>query len=177
MTQLPANIRDTQFGFIQINKVPDVGHCGGLLMLNSLGRPIEFHCTAPVRENRAQRILYGKTYDSFLYCEQISLALLGKTKKRPHLLFVSRDELWPLHQISEAPVLLTKPLSQLDSTTPHSACRAFEVHDFKVFAPRRFDAEFEQIQELCLGLTNAIPVDEPFERITQAIEEAQAVVR
>ena len=56
------------------------GVVGGFLALNAVGRPVEFHCTAPVRPNRAQEILYGATLEGFLYGEQIAPALIGRTK-------------------------------------------------------------------------------------------------
>ena len=56
------------------------GVIGGFLVLNMAGRPAEFHCTSPVRPNRAQEILYGETLKSFVYGEQIAPALVGRAK-------------------------------------------------------------------------------------------------
>ena len=56
------------------------GVIGGFLVLNMTGRPAEFHCTSPVRPNRAQEILYGETLKSFVYGEQIAPALVGRAK-------------------------------------------------------------------------------------------------
>ena len=56
------------------------GIIGGFLVLNLVGRPVEFHCTAPVRPNRAQEILFGSTLEGFVCGEQIATALVGKTK-------------------------------------------------------------------------------------------------
>ena len=56
------------------------GVVGGFLVLNLVGRPTEFHCTAPVRPNRAQEILYGATLEGFLCGEQIARALVGRSK-------------------------------------------------------------------------------------------------
>ena len=59
-------------GFLTVQSFADVGLIGGYLLLNPLGRPLEFHCTAPVRPNRAQEILYGPTLAPYLYGEQIA---------------------------------------------------------------------------------------------------------
>ena len=56
------------------------GVIGGFLVLNMAGRPAEFHCTSPVRPNRAQEILYGETLKSFVYGEQIAPTLVGRAK-------------------------------------------------------------------------------------------------
>ena len=70
-------------GFLTIIRDPDHGLFGGYLVLNALGRPCEFHCTAPVRPNRAQEILYGPTLEPYLYGECITPVLLQKTKTKP----------------------------------------------------------------------------------------------
>ena len=56
------------------------GLIGGFLVLNAVGRPMEFHCTAPIKPNRAQEILYGNTLDGFVCGEQIAPALVSRTK-------------------------------------------------------------------------------------------------
>lgn len=70
-------------GFLTIIRDCDHGLFGGFLVLNALGRPCEFHCTAPVRPNRAQEILYGPTLEPYLYGECIGPALLEKSKSQP----------------------------------------------------------------------------------------------
>ena len=45
------------------------------------GRPLEFHCTAPIKPNRAQEILYGPTLEPFLYGEQIGQTLLERRRQ------------------------------------------------------------------------------------------------
>ncbi len=72
-------------GFLTVTRDVEQGLFGGYLVLNFLGRPLEFHCTAPVRPNRAQEILYGPTLDPYLYGERIGQALLEKSKVAPQL--------------------------------------------------------------------------------------------
>lgn len=59
---------------------------GGYLLVNDTGRPVEFHCTAPVCPSRTQQILFGATLRATLFCEQIGAALLKQAKRRPCLL-------------------------------------------------------------------------------------------
>ena len=73
-------------GFLTVTRDLEQGLFGGYLLLNSLGRPLEFHCTAPVRPNRAQEILYGPTLDSYLCGERIGHTLLEKSKAEPQLI-------------------------------------------------------------------------------------------
>src|SRR5512137_623050 len=76
-------------GFLTICERPELGIVGGYLVLNTAGRPLEFHCTVPVRPSRAQEILYGPTLKPFLYGEQIGRALIAKAVSQP--LFVCTD--------------------------------------------------------------------------------------
>lgn len=173
----PIN-QNATFGFITVIEVKDLGHCGGLLTLNVLGRPIEFHCTAPVVENRAQRILYGQTYFSYLYCDQIGLALVAKAKKRPAILITNQPQMLPLTDlVPESLLLMSDDNPQLDPRSSTQRIKKFNVHDDTIWTQNLDEAAFSAAQQLCIEFTESIPLDEPFERIQQAIEEAQSVVR
>lgn len=67
-------------GFLTVVEHPKYGLVGGYLILNAAGRPLEFHCTSPVRANRAQEILYGETLQPYLYGEQIAGTLIARAK-------------------------------------------------------------------------------------------------
>ena len=72
-------------GFLTVRKHAVHGYFGGLLVLNHLTRPLEFHCTLPVQTTKAQQILYGTTLDAFVCGEQIARALLLKAKSKPDI--------------------------------------------------------------------------------------------
>ena len=76
MTTHPTPSGATTFGYLSAIESADHGYFGGLLIISPLGRPVEFHCTAPIRPSRAQEILYGPTLEAFLYGELIGQALL-----------------------------------------------------------------------------------------------------
>jgi len=52
--------------------------------------PLEFHCTAPVKPNRAQQILYGPTLEPYLFGEQIGQSLLSKAAVEPEVICTDR---------------------------------------------------------------------------------------
>ena len=52
-------------GFLTVVENAELGLLGGYLLLNAAGRPLEFHCTAPVKPSRTQEILYGPTLQPF----------------------------------------------------------------------------------------------------------------
>lgn len=78
---MPNNSRTIEnIGFITVTEHAKYGLVGGYLVLNTAGRPLEFHCTSPVKPNRAQEILYGQTLKPYLYGEQIAGTLLSRVK-------------------------------------------------------------------------------------------------
>src|SRR6185437_14451874 len=70
-------------GFLTVVPNEQHGLFGGLLVLDSGGRPLEFHCTAPVKTNRAQEILFGATLEPYLYGEQIGQTLVAAARQKP----------------------------------------------------------------------------------------------
>jgi hypothetical protein len=69
-------------GFITVIDHPQHGLIGGYLVLNQAGRPLEFHCTNPIRPSKTQEILFGVALEPFLYGEQIARTLVSKSKLR-----------------------------------------------------------------------------------------------
>ena len=67
-----------RIGFLSIQEQAEEGFQGCLLVLDSLARPLEFHCTSPIKPTRAQAILYGPTLEPVLFGERIGLALLSR---------------------------------------------------------------------------------------------------
>ena len=64
-------------GFLTVVENETLGLIGGYLLLNAAGRPLEFHCTAPVKPSRTQEILYGPTLRPYLLAEVIGQALVA----------------------------------------------------------------------------------------------------
>ena len=170
MTHHSTNLQ-TVVGYLAIIDVPELGYCGGLLLVNLTGRPVEFHCTSPVEENRAQRILYGKTYEPFLFCDQIGRSLIDKAKNRTRMLFVQQSQLSRLESVVDQPVL------HLGDDHLPAFSGSFSVGGFQLSHNIGDLGETETVVEICHSLASAIPLDEPFERIRMAIDEAQSVAR
>ena len=82
-------------GFLTVVEHPQYGLFGGYLILNTAGRPLEFHCTAPIKPNRAQEILYGPTLESFLYGEQIGQTLISQGSTPPLWYAPIENRPWP----------------------------------------------------------------------------------
>jgi hypothetical protein len=190
-------------GFLTVLEHSQHGLMGGYLVLNIAGRPLEFHCTAPVKPNRAQQILYGPTLEPYLYGEQIGQALVSKSSLEPLVIFTDRPQALVVRTLIDVPLALVLPRgdpsaeavtqSSGDSaeTLPTQKYRIDTPHvdasgkQFTVFAlgrnrlavaPDR-DADRSAIQERLAELGESFDLAEPFDRIREAIEEAQRVGR
>ena len=88
-------------GFLSVRRHPEHGYFGGYLITNQIARPLEFHCTMPVKPRRAQMLLYGPTMDAFVCGEQIAKALVGKAKVKPDIVLTDCAAVLALATVSD----------------------------------------------------------------------------
>lgn len=109
-------------GFLTVMEYDRVGLIGGLLMLNEMGRPRWFHCTAPVRVLRAQEILYGNSLPPFLYGEQIAQTLLTQASEVPQFIFTDLQPVLAVADFVKFPIVYvssqTTPATTSVETVP-----------------------------------------------------------
>ncbi len=176
-------------GFATVCDLAGRGLVGGYLLLNAAGRPLEFHCTAPVRPSRAQEILYGPTLQPFLYGEQIGRALLEKTSAKPVAVFVDMEAMLAAQAFVEAPLavvcageagegsdgdLVAKDslasVAKVSFGPPKFHC--FRLNGCKIALPAARQGDEATIVERLSSLAAAFDLAEPFERIREAVGEA-----
>ncbi|MCH2182233.1 MAG: hypothetical protein MK108_09535 [Mariniblastus sp.] len=161
------NNRNPHFGFLTIFEVPSAGFGGGLLITSCKGRPLEFHCTAPVTTNRAQEILYGQTLKSFLFCDQIGNALIQKAKSKLDVIVTDTAELAELQSSVNTPIALLDLQATGPGETPHE--------DIDASLARVVSDNPGPALQWLQQFTETLPLNEPFERIQQAIAEAHQI--
>lgn len=170
--------REPTFGFLSVLEHPTAGALGGLLLVNRRGRPVEFHCTAPVVTSRAEEILYGATLRPHLYCDRIGGVLLKKATVQPAIVLINQLDCWPLAEWTPAPVVLVDPSSvdpicmdpRSNASDPPLVSQqpALETACLDQVDLAQRPAVTEQLQQL----TTQVDLAEPFERIAEAIREA-----
>lgn len=162
-----------ELGYLIVSEIKGLGFCGGLLLVTNSGRPIEFHCAAPIKANRAQQILYGATLKEFLVCDQIGVSLLNKLKRSPCAVLIQDRELNGLEAHVDFPVVLINQQTDESEFSNESELknRMLEIanHQFEVFGDQT-----EQVEQLLKTFTENLPINEPFERIREAINEAHS---
>jgi hypothetical protein len=114
-------------GFLTVVENEQWGITGGLLILNVAGRPLEFHCTAPLKPNRAQEILYGPTLRPFLYGEQIGQTLLSKTKSETLFICTDVEPAMGAREAISLPMILMRGDAETRSAEAADANRSFRV--------------------------------------------------
>jgi len=173
-------------GFLTVLE-QEQGLIGGYLILNAGGRPLEFHCTVPVKANRAQQILYGPTLDPYLYGEQIGQTLIGKGALQPVLVCTDLALVLSVREYVAVPVALVLQNADSAPASPNGAGQK----TYRVDATHGSGANFVRFhvgsnhlaldaarqsdrQQITEKLADAAAFDfsEPFERIREAVQEA-----
>jgi hypothetical protein len=185
----------SSLGFLTVCEQEEQGLFGGLLVLNLAGRPLEFHCTAPVRPNRAQEILYGPTLRPYLYGEQIGRALMERVSTLPGLVFTDVEPALALRPLTTVPVVFVpthSPESQSQPSEitaridgPHEIptskgplrLHRFSLGTVQLAVPATHGEDEPRVVEHWLPHADQFDLKEPFGRIREAIEEARRTAR
>ena len=162
---------DPRIGFLAVVDIDSLGSCGGLLVTNISGRPLEFHCTAPITANRAQQILYGQTLRSFLHCDQIGRALLGKAKSNLDILVVDSDALTELNRSDAPPLVLLENSNHHQDESKLDSTRS----EIRILPNVGLENERDVVGSWLERFELTLPLSEPFDRIREAIGEAHKV--
>ncbi len=190
MTGKTANLDAAEtiaLGFLTVCEDKQQGYLGGYLLLNAVGRPLEFHCTAPVRPT-AQEILYGPTLKPYLFAEQIGMALVRKAKQSAAAILTDVEAVAAIADLIEAPVgvvvgeRLGASSDEPDSPEPlgdsSEACRAapqgwaqLNLGD-QCVAVRPGLRTTTSLADAWKNSGASFPVLEPFHRIRAALLEA-----
>lgn len=168
---------EVRIGFLTVLGTVPLGLIGGLLVLNRHGQPSEFHCTAPVRPNRAQEILYGRSLLPFLCGEQIAPALLRRAKSELFAVITDRSEVLSIDQNISPPILLLLPENGDISPPEGWLFNAWDAEQTnRIACPSLWRGQTSDdgaIIEKLSEFRRFIDWTEPFERIGLAIEESQ----
>lgn len=164
----------TIFGYLSAVETADHGYFGGYLLISSLGRPLEFHCTAPIRPSRAQEILYGPTLRPYLLGEQIAGTLLAKSQAKPQIILTDQSSALCHRGAVGVPIVVLDPIgTDAALTTPPSLVLTVAGHTCEL--PPGSESDRDTVIALLSTLSNHVDLPEPFERIHEAIREAQRI--
>jgi hypothetical protein len=169
----PAASQSTPaFGFLTAVEDQQHGLFGGYLVLCERGRPLEFHCSTPVLASQAQQILYGAALRPYLLVELIAKTLVAKAQLPVQAVLTDLEEMRSLTMArSEAVAWLTSVETSLALPQAPSDEQSLTLGNYRLTGDWRPD----WLRETLAPLTANIDLAEPFERIREAIQEAQRV--
>ena len=158
----------SHFGFLSIVDLGSEVLIGGYLIVNAWGRPVEFHCTEPVKPNRAQQILYGATLRPFVCSEQIGPALVDNASIRPCVLCTDLAEmLFVRHSVDVPVVCLTDRKLEIAETTECT------IAGHSAYVSDQHESDRSLVECEIDRISGAWEITEPFERIKAAVTEIQ----
>jgi len=154
------------------------GWTGGLLVLNRGGRPVEFQCTLPVRPSRAHEILFGTTLRDHLIGEVIGPMLIKKCRTPIALVCCDQPESLTLSSAAGGvPVALVSEAAEMEEGPITSdmlvGASVVKFVNATLHVPVEHTSAVEEVAGRFVDLVDAI---EPFERIKEAIKEAQSQI-
>ncbi len=170
-----------QIGFLTVRKHSSLGFVGGLLVLNGLARPVEFHCTLPVLPTRAQQLLYGATLDEFVAGEQIGRALLAKAKAKPQVVLTDTLAALSVRHLVDSPIgAIDSSWSKNEATLTYpqpsrDAWHQLSVSGYKLLIIQEFADDSKPLESFLESLS--IDLIEPFGRIEGALMEAHPATK
>ncbi len=165
MTSTPTPNRPL-IGFIHIAWLNSHTAIGGLLVVNRLARPVEFHCCEPVTANRAQQVLYGPTLPAFLVSEQIAPALVEHCQLELDLLLSDAPEVLAIRPQLSIPVAAMAPRAQ--GVDP---CQQVPMGGETAWAHGEFPDDAVRLEQLLQGDLVGWDLTEPLERVALALTE------
>ncbi|HWB09956.1 MAG TPA: hypothetical protein VG826_12060 [Pirellulales bacterium] len=176
-------------GFLTVVEHEQHGFFGGYLLLNASARPLEFHCTAPIKPNRAQEILYGPTLRPYLYGEQIAHTLISKSTAKPVAVCTDEPAVLAVRELVSLPVALVgDPASagdqqrggpaagrsvRIDAAHQSPRLVSFELGRNRLAVAAQYEGDRDELGRRLTSLADHLDLAEPFERIRGAIDEAQ----
>ncbi|MBX3414646.1 MAG: hypothetical protein KF708_18305 [Pirellulales bacterium] len=169
-----AATRPAGLGFLTVVADDEQGLFGGYLVLNAVGRPLEFHCTAPIKPNRAQQILYGPTLAPYLYGEQIGQALVRKATTEVLLICTDAEPMLAVREFTSVPVALVEFTNDAPAREQEAASGVVRFGRHRLRTCRlhgRDDAA--QLAARLEPLAEQFDLVEPFARIREALLEAK----
>lgn len=158
---------EDHFGFFSVVSVGATAYIGGFLVLNAMGRPLEFHCTEAVKPTRAQEILYGNTLQPFVYVDQIGKALINASKIKPTIMFVDSIEALEIRGQTDALVFSIRPRTQ--EKAPDAS--GLVIGNLELMPWNRKQIDIETLSDKQRGIIDDWDLLEPFQRIQNAIQE------
>ena len=174
---MPRNDDAASIAYYTVMNDDRTGWTGGMLVLNSGGRPLEFQCTLPVRPTRAHEILYGPTLRDHLIGEVIGPLLVKKCRTPISLLCCDQPESLQLASVANCPLALVAQAAEPDEgPITDDMLIGSGVVELAGATLRVAMEQVDVVRQLADRFVDLPDGIEPLERIREAIKEAQSQI-
>ena len=174
----PVSNSLSAIGFLTVVEDELHGFFGGYLLLSPLGRPLEFHCSTPILPSQAQKILYGSTLRSYVLGELIGQTLVQKAKLPVQTVLTDLDEMLSLALCWDGNLACVSSNStpgNSPSTLTNSIAPRLDIDGYRVTGSATCRWSSDEMRSLLEPFVAYVDLAEPFDRIREAIQEAQRV--
>lgn len=175
MSTVPATNEPLRLGFLTAIFLENRGHVAGLLVTNKYGRPLEFQCTAPVRPNRAQELLYGPTLVPFLLGELLSKTLVERIGVKPHVLLTDRLEMLESRPHVSLPVACVTTDERGRRGEGETGRELVRIGKQSFALHAEFGDDLKPFEKLAKELAADADLLEPLDRVREALQETMKV--
>ncbi len=173
------------FGFLTAVEDARHGFFGGYLVLSERGRPLEFHCSTPVLASQAQQILYGATLRPNLLGELIGETLVAKSQLPVQAVLTDLEEIQSLALLRSEAVAWLRPNETTSAlppspnepplSLPRPVAPELTLGNYRLSGSTTCQWQADWLRDTLAPLATHVDLMEPFERIREAIREAQRV--
>lgn len=175
MSTTLATNEQLRLGFLTAIHLENRGHVAGLLVTNKYGRPLEFQCTAPVRPNRTQELLYGPTLVPFLLGELLSKTLVERIGVKPHVLLTDRPEMLDARLHASLPVACVAPDERGRREEGETGRELVRIGKQSFTLHVEFGDDLKTFEKLSKELAADADLLEPLDRVREALQETMKV--
>lgn len=168
---MTASRETLRLGFLTTVEQSNDCFVGGLLVTNHLGRPLEFQCTTPVRPNSTQKILYGPTLKPFVMTELIGKTLFERADVKPDILLIDDDDLLGLRELIDKPVACLLVESKVPVLVGGPEEEPLTLGRQHLRLHHAHESDRSSILKRSHLLTEQADLEEPFERVREALQE------
>lgn len=159
------------------------GYLGAVLVVDTMGRPVEFRVTYPIKPTAIQRVLYGNALEPYIGAELCGKPLLKSTTHELALMLVDRESLLSVSQDAVTPFAYICPqgerLEVMDGMEAQGTRRSIgsssgRFRPIEATFAKSAEAAADDVTSLIERLYADIDLLEPFERIAKAVESLAA---
>jgi hypothetical protein len=169
---MTASTASELIGYLAYVEIACHGIVGGYLLVNRHARPVHFHCNAPLRASRTQEILYGPTLRSYLYCDQIARSLLDQSQHMASVILTDEPQVMGVRPDVRVPIVALPGAGGIEEEGSTN-CEFFHFQGLQLGVHKEFVDDARDATATLRELTSGWDFTEPFQRIREAIGEAQ----